>query len=179
MRWHGLGWSNNVLWFNTDTTPIFIFFRIHDWTKWNFWSLTLILRLWWSMTDMILSMCICSNTSKDVSARDPSRWGMWQGWSNLEGAFEEIHLVGTRSRARHHLASSPGLYVCSSHLNLFGQLAGRLKIGLKLSIGPRNEKILLPKNIFCPKFDFLLSNVNAHKKLWISKWSQFKRALTA
>ena len=73
----------------------------------KYWSLTLILRLWQSTADMILSMCICSNTSKDVSACVASRWRMRQGWSNLEGAFEETHLAGTRLAARHHLVDAP------------------------------------------------------------------------
>ena len=65
-------------------------------------------------------------------------------------AFQETHLDGTRLRARHHLVAAVESRFIYLHffLNLFCQLARRLKIGLEASIGPKNVKILLlPKYI--------------------------------
>ena len=79
---------------------------------------------------MILSICICSNTSKDEECDKVD-----QIWREAEQLLRKpIWLEPDQQQARHHLLSlSPGLYVCSSlslglyvsssSLNLFCQLA--------------------------------------------------------
>ena len=140
----------------------------HNGTPLMFWSLTLIFKLWWSTADMILSMCICSNTSKDVRARarEPSRWGMWQGWSNLEELLRKP-IWREPDQQQDIIWHCVPVYMFAL-LHLFVWPAGRAAWNWS-----KNEKILLPKNIFfcqwkCPKNQ---NDLNL-KELWLHKTSK-------
>ena len=137
-------------------------------TRSKFWSLTLILRLWWSSADMILSMCICSNASKDEECDkfDPILREVGQLLRKPIG-LEQEDTIWWRWVPVYIFALLP--LIC------FVSWQGGSKSALKHQLVQEWENLLL-KHSLSQSFKVLLCQCKA---LNIFKRSQFKRAPTA
>ena len=131
---------------------------------------------------MILSMCICSNTSKDASARAPSRWRMWQGWSNLDGQSFSGNPSGWNQILKKQdtiwwLPLSPGLYICTSSLICFVSWHGGSKLALKHQLVRemwtfcfyQTYSVLMFKVLFCKCKCTKLHIFEYIQMIWIQK----------